>query len=144
MKVKCAVSDKTFVTHWTLVGTIIGMYPRMLIKVPYWWKRKPHLWHRHGFSPVCVLTWLSKFVRVVKTFSHTQHMRTSPVCNLVSWFKCNLHLNILPHRPQFCSNSTVCKVSFFSRLHFWMKCWPQREHWYCFSAVCIIKCILKL
>jgi hypothetical protein len=29
MKVKSAVSDKTFVTHWTLVGTIVCMYPRM-------------------------------------------------------------------------------------------------------------------
>jgi hypothetical protein len=28
MKVKCAVSDKTFVTHWTPVGTIVGMYRR--------------------------------------------------------------------------------------------------------------------
>ena len=140
MKVKCTLSNKKFVTNWKLLGGPLVCILECLVKASFCVKGIPHVWHRYGFSPVRVCTWLSKFGYFVKTFPNTVQMCASPVCNLGCWFKSNLHLNILPHRPQWYVRSTVCILLCFSRLPSWINCRPQTEHCYCFSPVCIFMC----
>jgi hypothetical protein len=119
MRVKYTLSDQTFVRHFTLVGMIIGMYPRTFSsKAPVLVKCTPNVWHGHGFSAVCVLTLISEFGHIIKTFPHTDHMCTYSVCNFVCRFKSRFHLKVLPFRQQPYSCFTVCKVLCFKRLPF--------------------------
>jgi hypothetical protein len=101
--------------HWW--GRSLACILECLTKAPFCVKCTPHVWHKCGFCPVCVLTWLSIFGRVVKTFPLTEHMCASPACILVCWFKSNLHLEILPHRPQLNScNGCQIRIMFLLRV----------------------------
>ena len=121
-------------------GRSLACIVECLVKACFCVKCTLYVRHKYGFSPACVLTSIYKFGFILNNSPHTEHTFLYPVFKLVCWFKSDLHLNVLPHRPQQDGCSTVCEVLCFSRLRFLINRRPQTKHCYCFLPVCIFMC----
>ena len=100
--------------------------------------------HRYGFSPVCVLMWLVRFL-----LSEKKIVTNTTLAGFFTGMYCHMVLKITIQWIRFatlasCNGfSPVCVLVWSERLQFWAKALSQWRHLKGLSPVCVFECCIS-